>query len=233
MALPAHPHGVEPEGNLLLLGREACLAAHSARVSGLGNFFGLLNDSTLLRICSFATPEVLAALCATSDIFSAFASFEEHWRVATLRKFTTAPLSIFCSSWKATYLNAVRTIPGVDGAPPPPARTRTRGVSVFSDALFLPHQLTFGPNHFGTSPRGPPIARIAKGNIEGFSEEFEKGWGRPVVIEGFGEGSVGAGSRAWDESSLRTLIGERVFHAGGVNFRLSSYLDYARNNTDE
>lgn len=124
---------------------------------------------------------------------------------------------------------------------PTPIRARTRGVSVFSDALYLPHQLTHGPNHFGTSPRGPPVARIAKDSVPdlpGFVKEFESGVGKPVIIEGstaraVGSNTLGAGSTCWDEDSLRSTLGERIFHAGGVNFKLSDYLDYAHANSDD
>lgn len=226
-SFPPHPHGVLPEGSLLLQGPDAAIAANAARTAGLGRF-AWLDDSTLIRICSFATPAALAVLCATSDTLSAFASFDEHWRVACLQHIMGAPLTHFCGSWKITYIAMCATVP------PPPARARTRGVSVFSDALLHPHQLTYGPSHFGSSPRGPPCPRIGKDtSAQEFSVEFEAGVGRPVVIEGSRSDSVGAGSSAWDEGSLRSVLGDRVFHAGGVNFRLADYLDYAASNTDD
>ena len=225
-SFPRHPHGVLPEGTLLLQGRAAVAVADAARTAGLGSFFSRLDDATLLRICSFASPAVLAALCAASDTLSAFASFDEHWRAACLRRIMSTPLTHFCGTWKATYF-FMRS----GSSEAPPNALRTRGVSVFSDVLHLPHQLVHGPDHFGVSPRGPPCTRIAKDETaQAFSDQFELGAGRPVVIEHSGAGCIGAGSAAWDESSLRALLGDRVFHAGGVNFRLSDYLDYAHTN---
>ena len=111
-----------------------------------------------------------------------------------------------------------------------------RGRSIFSDALFLPHQLTHGPNHFGSSLRGPPVVRLRKESVPDvakFAADFEAGKGLPAILEGAGLGAVGSGSSSWDEATLRSRLGERVFHAGGVNFHLSDYLDYAASNTDD
>ena len=110
---------------------------------------------------------------------------------------------------------------------------------MFSDALFLPHQLIHGPNHFGTVPRGPPAARITNHGVPDvpkFAAEFEAGIGKPAVIEGLGAGgspSSGANSSFWDEGALADQIGDRVFHAGGVNFKLREYLTYAKSNCDD
>ena len=115
-------------------------------------------------------------------------------------------------------------------------RAATRGVSVYSDALFLSHQLTHGPNHFGAAPRGPPIARISRDaavDVRAFAAEYEAGAGTPAIIESAAGSTIGASSGAWDEAALRQTLGDRIFHAGGVNFRLSDYFDYAATNGDD
>ena len=235
MPLRSHPQGVAPEGQILLLGPEAARAAHAARAAGLC-CFAALDDATLLRICGFAAPEALAILCSASDTFAAFASFEEYWRLACIRLTASAPLTKFSGSWKATY-RAMRS----DAAPSthgPRQPSRSRGVSLFSDALYLSHQLTHGPNHFGAVPRGPPCARLPKATSPAtFSDAFETGAGQPLVLEAedvaVGTAALGAASGSWDEASLRATLGDRIFHAGGVNFHLSDYLDYAQTNTDD
>ena len=240
-ALSSHPYGVEPEGNLLLQTADATAAAHSARRTGLG-MFSRLDDATLLKVCSYAEPRSLMALCVASDTLRAFASFEELWRSAVLSKIGSKPLKEFSgSSWKATYhaLAAGRfpAISAISAAAAAAAvEPRTRGVSIYSDALFLPHELTHGPTKFGKVPRGPPIARLAptaSPDVPSFSREFEAGVGKPVVIEGAGSGTVGAGSSSWDEASLVDILGQRVFHAGGVNFHLADYFKYASSNQDD
>lgn len=80
--MPAHPHGVKPEGNLFLLEPAVVAAARAQRASGLGPLMAKLTDTLLLRILSFAGTKTLATLCSTSDTLSAFASFEEFWQAA-------------------------------------------------------------------------------------------------------------------------------------------------------
>ena len=228
--LPTHAQGVEPEGNLLLRSREETQLAHAARRAGLG-IFAQLSDATILRICSCATPGALGALSVASDMCNAFASFEEHWRIHSLVRAARAPVT-FCGAWKATFLTAVRAQSGVTERQQLPPQ-RKRGVSIASDALYLSHQLAHGSNHFG-SPRGPPVARITKGtapDLPAFTKEFEEGIGKPVVIAI--AGASGADSSTWDEDSLRLKLGDRVFHAGGANFQLADYLDYAATNADD
>ena len=227
-AMPAHPHGVQPEGTLLLSGASAAAAAAATRRAGLGRF-GLLSDATLLQICGFCAPEALLALCATSDVFAAYASSEELWRTACAQRVGGEPVK-FCGTWKRTF----RAVGGRVAAPTP--RAATRGVSVYSDALFLSHQLTHGPNHFGAAPRGPPIARISRDaavDVRAFAAEYEAGAGTPAIIESAAGSTIGASSGAWDEAALRQTLGDRIFHAGGVNFRLSDYFDYAATNDDD
>jgi hypothetical protein len=243
MSVPAHPYGVQPEGNLWLLEPGAALAAKTARMSGLGKL-AELDDLTVLRICSYAGPTMLAALCATSNTLAAFASSEDFWQSACLSRasgkgfadFRKEPFTGFCgSSWKATYIASMRASAGIP-APPLAATPLGRGrgrVSVFSDTLYNPHELIHTSTAFGASPSGPPCARIAlaaKLDVPGFALTYEAGAGLPVVLEG--AGASAATSKTWDEASLREQLGDRVFHAGGVNMRLHEYFDYAHTNND-
>ena len=241
MAMPPHPYGVEPEGNILLQEGDAVARAHAMRREGLGFFFARLDDNTILKICGFMKPAALGTLAAVSDVWRAFANFEEVWKTLVAAHVASAPCSFRGGSWKATFRLA-NVHGSAAAAAPAPARARTRGVSVFSDALFLPHQLTYGPNNFCATPRGPPVARIRELDLASFAHDFEAGAGKPVILEEGGrvdeaatgtDGSIGASSSAWDEAALRTHHGAKVFHAGGVNFRLADYLDYARDNRDD
>ena len=237
--LPPHPDGVELEGNLLLQGPEAAAAAHVARATGLG-FFSWLDDNTILAICKCAEPNTLGVLSAVSDAFSAFAAFEEHWRMHCLKLNACAPLC-FCGSWKSTFVALLMQGDRRANAKLPSRHIRRKpGVSIFSDVLYMPHQLTHGSNHFGRAPRGPLVTRISAEHVmrdlAAFADEFESGAGKPAILVGLGVGgstSVGSSSRVWDEACLRRTLGDRIFHAGGVNFKLSDYLDYAKHNTDD
>jgi hypothetical protein len=220
----------------------AALAARTARTAGLGNI-AKLDDPTVLRIFSYAGPSMLAALCATSNTIAAFASSEDFWQSACLRRvgekevaaFRHEAFTGFCgSSWKATYVAGMRKSsdaisPAITPAP------RKRSVSVFSDTLYRAHEIIHTPCAFGASPSGPPCERIAHDastlDVAEFSSTYEAGMGRPVVLEGFSSRTVA--SKTWDEASLRKQLGGRVFHAGGVNMRLREYFDYAHTNNDD
>ena len=119
---------------------------------------------------------------------------------------------------------------------------RSRGashVSIYSDTLYRPHQLAHGPSEFGVTPRGPSIHRlicpaggtISDESIAEFTETYESGVGTPVVLVGAGSATVESGY--WSEPSMRAKFGKRVFHAGGFDFQLQDFLDYATTNTDD
>ena len=76
---------------------------------------------------------------SASDVLGAFASSEELWRAATLRRASGAALTTFGGSWKASCIAAARAAAGLPAAPPP-AR-RARGVAVYSDTLYRPHEV--------------------------------------------------------------------------------------------
>ena len=64
-----------------------------------------------------------------------------------------------------------------------------------------------------------------------FRERFEADGGSPVVLEGLGKDAVASG--AWTAAALEARYGDRVYHAGGVNFRLADYLRYGASNADD
>lgn len=260
-SVPPHPYGVQPEGNLWLLEPGAAAAAAAARAAGLGELFASLDDPTILRIVGHAgEPATLSALGATSRTLAAFSSSEELWQSACLRRAAGEgyadfrlenTFAGFCGgSWRETYMKAARARIGVQ-APTSEAMRRRREAAVaappiFSDTLYRPHELAHAPSAFGASPSGPPCARTARCcaiaedasssspprmDAAEFSSTYESGDGRPVVLEGLG--AKCAARSAWDEAPLRERLGERVFHAGGVNMRLREYLDYAGTNSDD
>lgn len=242
---------IQPEGNLWLLSRAAAHAAHESRRNGLGQFHSL-GDVTLLRILSYLGPRELAMLCMTSNTFSAFASFEEFWQLACLRRaedagftdFHREPFSgYFYGSWKKSFFAGMRSdgpssSNSVNSCNNEPSSSVTAvvdmtRVSVYSDVLYQSYELVHGPSAFGTVLKGPPCLRLAQAEIPdvaAFTAMYEAGIGRPVLLEG--AGAAYTNNKGWDEEILRETVGDRVFHAGGVNFKLRDYFDYARTNND-
>jgi len=229
--LPPHPHGVEPEGNLWALGQGGAAAALAKRATGLGSL-ALLDDVMLLRVLQFNEPPALAALCCTSGVLGAFACHEDLWRVACIwRANSDGALTFFAGSWKATLR---RLVTGKYAAAPAPSARRTRGTEVFSDALYRTHELTYAASAFGEAPEGPPCARLAREaapDVESFAAGFEAGEGKPLVLEGANSSAIATG--AWEEAALCNQLGDRVLHAGGVNFSLRAYVEYAHSNVDD
>ena len=245
MERPSHPHGVQPEGSLWFQGPDAVAAARTKRSAGLGPRLGRLADATLLEICRFGGVEMLASMCASSDALAAFASFEELWKPLCLARFVVSTREFknfqdichFERSWKASCLKFLRATSrgggGDAAAQALPVAERSRGVSVYSDLLYQPHEVSHGPSPFGAKPKGPRCARVkspASCQPDAVAS-FEVGAGRPVVLEG--AGAEAAADSTWDEPSMRRILGDRVFHAGGVNFKLKDYFEYAGRNMDD
>ena len=250
LSISPHPHGVLPEGNLFLLGSGGVTKANKKRCQGLGPMMSKLDDNTLIKVLSYSGSSTLAALCSTSDTLHAFASFEEFWQAACLRRAVKStrqfvdlrePFTYFCGSWKDSYLAVMREIHGT-GSTSIPLLTRTRGVSIFSDVLYRPHELAHKTNAC-VVPKGPPSSictRIkpdadATLDAAGFSLIYEAGTGKPVIIEPAGastssSSSSNSNASIWDDESLFGRFGDHVFHASGVNFKLKDYFTYARTN---
>jgi hypothetical protein len=186
MSVP-HPHGVQPEGNLFLLTASAAHAAHDKRRSGLGPLLSKLKDTTLLQIFSFSGPRELAMLCIASDTLAAYASFEEFWQSACLRRaagagftdFRREPFAGFCGFWKRSYFassstasstspcsssssspSSSSTTSSLSAKREPQQQSKPRRVAVYSDTLYRPHELMHTPSALGVNLKGPPCARI-------------------------------------------------------------------------
>ena len=198
LSITPHAQGVLPEGNLFLLGSTGVTKANQKRCDGLGPSLSKLDDNTLIKILSYCGSSTLATLCSTSDILHAFASFEEFWQAACLRRAVKStrefknlrePFTHFCGSWKASYLAVMREIHGA-GSSNIPLHIRTRGVSIFSDVLYRPHELAHKPNAC-VVPKGPPSSICTRIKPDAdmaldaatFSLIYEAGTGKPVIIE--------------------------------------------------
>ena len=237
---------LQPEGNQWLLSRAAAQAAHESRRNGLGSFHAV-GDVTLLRILSFFGPRELAMMCMTSHTFSAFASYEEFWQLACLRRaedagftdFHRHPFSgYFYGSWKKSFLagqnsRSSNANTGSNGVSESSLGVDMTRVAVYSDLLYHSYELVHGSSAFGSVLKGPPCLRLAQceiPDVAAFTAKYEAGIGRPVLLERAGAAS--SNNKGWDEEMLRKTVGDQVFHAGGVNFKLKDYFSYARTNND-
>ncbi|KAH8056971.1 hypothetical protein JL722_7194 [Aureococcus anophagefferens] len=85
--------------------------------------------------------------------------------------------------------------------------------------------------HLDETPAVRRVRDFSKLDRAAFREQFEADGGSPVVLEGLGEDAVASG--AWTAAALEARYGDRVYHAGGVNFRLADYLRYGASNADD
>lgn len=215
-----HPHGVEPSGNMLL--RED--GGRGFRRERLGPYLAVLSDCVILACVQYLETASLLALCTTSIGLRAFASFEELWKGIGLQLLESGRRLVFCNgSWKTSVL----------GRPCDKARVPRR-LSLYSDLLYQPFRWV----HELPAPaftRLLPADNVRRVSVEStsraeFAETFESGSGRPAILEDTGFAKVAA-EPIWDELKLR--FGERLVHAGGINWPLSAYLAYAAENCDE
>ncbi|EGB08361.1 hypothetical protein AURANDRAFT_26320 [Aureococcus anophagefferens] len=224
-SIPAHPEGVEPQGQLFVEPESVRVAAATFRRAGLG-VVARLDDALIVAALEHLDETSLATLAGASRVFGAFARFDELWKARCLRRSDGGLLPPWRGSWHATVV-AARGGAADAPRPRPPAR-------LFSDVLYRPHLLAHSPSPFGAAPKGPAVRRVrdfSKLDRAAFRERFEADGGSPVVLEGLGEDAVASG--AWTAAALEARYGDRVYHAGGVNFRLADYLRYGASNADD
>ena len=218
--MPPHPLGVEPEGNLFLQAASVKAEAVAVRCRGLGARLARLGDATVLDVLSFLAPSALGVVCGSSKVLGAYACFEELWKEACVRRHNGGVLPAWRGSWRETWAGAEARASA--------AVVRPR---LFSDALFRPHLLAHSPSPFGERATGPPCERVSGLDARAFSARFEAGGGTPVVLVGLG--AAAAAEEAWGEPGLGGAFGKRIYHAGGVNFRMEDYLKYGKENVDD
>ena len=150
-------------------------------------------------------------------------NYQEFWQAACLRRAVQStrefinlrePFTYFCGSWKASYLAVMRDIHGAGSTSIlAPQYTRTRGVSIFSDVLYRPHELAHKPSACTVS-KGPPssictrIKPDADASLDAatFSLIYESGTGKPVIIEAT-EASTCNNGKSSDGNSSDNAIG--------------------------
>ncbi|KAH8083831.1 hypothetical protein JL720_8068 [Aureococcus anophagefferens] len=219
-SIPAHPEGVEPQGQLFV---EPERARRRGDISARGpRRRRAPRRRAHRRRAGAPRRNVLATLAGASRVFGAFARFDELWKARCLRRSDGGLLPPWRGSWHATVVAAAAA-----GAPTAAAR-----------AALQRRPLPAAPPGALAEPlrrraKGPAVqrARLFKTRPRRLRERFEADGGSPVVLEGLGEDAVASG--AWTAAALEARYGDRVYHAGGVNFRLADYLRYGASNADD
>ncbi|GBG27234.1 Bifunctional arginine demethylase and lysyl-hydroxylase JMJD6 [Hondaea fermentalgiana] len=229
----AHPLGVKPASNALLLG-EADRAAVLDPAAGLGprtlGRVALADEDLLLRVLGLLDAASLGRFSCVSRIAYAYATADFLWRDLALATWTRAEAFDFRGgSWR---LSVLRT-----DAKYHPAR----GAIVLSDALFRPfHYGNLDPNPAWLEREVVETREASDLSVEDFVKDFELA-NRPVLIKGalrpnwpafeaWGDAPLADGRRP----SLRVLEGsEAPFRVGPVDMRLCDFLTYSEMQNEE
>ncbi|XHG09515.1 hypothetical protein AWENTII_012571 [Aspergillus wentii] len=207
-AIPGHPLGVKPSGNALL-------ASENLRNS-IGTF-NLLPDELILLLLEFLDSPALLRIGRTCKAFYAFTRAEDLWKAL----FTWSPPPSFSwrGTWRSTFLNL------------PPSQVSILDCSnLFSDALHRPFycaHISLTP-YVSNIPTRNKIARLP--NLT--PEEFQENWtDKPFVLtEPVKEWPA---YKDWSVETLVSKYKDTVFRAEAVDWTLSTYVDYMKNNSDE
>ncbi|KAH8071740.1 hypothetical protein JL721_4243 [Aureococcus anophagefferens] len=192
-SIPAHPEGVEPQGQLFVEPESVRVAAATLRRAGLG-VVARLDDALVVAALEHLDETSLAALAGASRVFGAFARFDELWKARCLRRSDGGLLPPWRGSWRDGRRRGRRR----RQRDAPPAR-------LFSDVLYRPHLLAHSPSPFGAAPKGPAVrARDFQNSTAAFGNAEADG-GSPVVLEGLGEDAVASG--AWTAAALEARYG--------------------------
>lgn len=211
-----HPLGVRPIGNMYSEDAACCIRQRS-----LGRHISLLPDDVLCRLLTFCDAASLRALALSSRACYAFSRDEDLWRALTLN--TYASDFRFAGSWRCTYTLAERMATQACGSKRP--RATVQAVGVYSDVLFHKWRCmsaVMQPEWMEVSN----VERVDGGRLSGdeFYKRFEEP-GTPVILTGVVPNW--RASERWNSKYLRDTSGDAQFVAGGFEFSMSDYLDYA------
>jgi hypothetical protein len=217
-ACAPHPIGVCPTGNLYCEGAPPCI-----RRTSLGPHLSRLPDALLCRLLAHCSADALLALALTSRAAYAYARDEDLWRALTLRTFRER--FRFAGSWRATYATASVTRGGVSGVPAAKRPRVVRATGVYSDVLFHKWRCATAVMQGAWLERDNAV-RVdgTRVSVDEFRERYERP-GVPVVVTGLVPGW--RASDTWSEDHFRDEYGDVSFVAGGYDFPMRHYLEYA------
>ena len=214
-ALPSHPDGIRPLGNL-----------YSATRSNLkvnAGLFSHLPDELLIHVLEQLDALALLRIGATCKALYAFARHDELWKTLVVEP----PLAVmqpgqvleWCGSWRATYWSL-----------PPDKQSRLNCTGLYSDTLYrpfycanLPLEPYVDPVRFRSQiPKLPDLT----------PEDFRECWAdKPFILtEPAKSWKV---CREWDLQTLKSRYDSTIFRCEAVDWRMDTYTQYMRHTADE
>lgn len=239
----SHPLGVKPSGNALLSSEHGKMEALRDKLLGdLAKF----PEHLLVEILSYITdPNDLRSLGQSSRILYAYTYTDEYWRDIYMKEYrrlerTTHRRDIQpfgCSKWRGSWR---KTILHVDEE----CRPKVNSL-IFSDTLYRPFQcanidyLTLFANVIDYERRSSELCHTLNSDfgVERFHEcsfdlaEFHRHWmNKPFILQ---KDRHQKSWPKWDFDDLLKLFPKEQFRQEAVQWDLSTYVEYAKNNCDE
>ena len=214
-ALPSHPRGVKPLGNLY--------SSSDRNIKTRSGSFASLPDEVLLYVLEYLEARHLLHLAATCKALYAFTCHDELWKTLLAE----SPLSSlqhnqrlqWRGTWRETYLSL-----------PSDRATSVDCSGLYSDALYRPFQCAHLSLDRYTDPERfrSPIPKLPYLS----PDEFQAHWSNKPFILTEPVKSWRA-YHDWDVTKLRDRYGGSVFRCEAVDWPMESYLQYMRENDDE
>lgn len=238
---PSHPLGVKPSGNALLSNVDHIKETHRKLLGDFARF----PEELLVELLSYITePQDLKNLGLCSRILYAYTYSEEHWRSLYLKEYERLEkmgkkdIAPFGSrKWRGSWRRSVLAIDTE-------SLVQTNSL-VFSDLLYRPYQCstidytTLFKNVIDHERRSHELGRTLNSlfGVERFQEgsltleDFRNNYiDKPFILQ---EERGSNRWPKWDFDELHTKFSAEKFRQEAVQWNLSKYLDYAKNNCDE
>ncbi|QLG71371.1 hypothetical protein HG535_0B04130 [Zygotorulaspora mrakii] len=240
---PRHPLGVKPSGNVLLV-TENLEETKKRRAMLLGDF-AKFSEELLLEVLTYLNDQDLKNLSHCSRILYAYAYSEDLWRNMYMKEYCRLGKAHSCGEivpfasqkWRGSWRKSVL---GIAHEALPQSNDL-----IFSDILYRPYQCSkinyrmlfkdiieleeksYHCCHSLNKQFG--IERFREEDIlqEGFKTKYVE---KPFILQ---SATVRDRWPNWDLDHLLKMFPEKCFRQEAVQWKLSKYIDYARNNMDE
>ena len=237
-----HPQNIKPYGNFVLADDAQKLAVLKSK----GSFFGGLSDDLIMEIVNLLDTPDLIHLMHTSRYFYGFVSFDQIWRDLYIKRLLQQEQgkSIRFSKWRGSWRNSVL---GID------CQSKINCDVVYSDILYeqyqnsqvkyqdlfsnlIKEQEVLRQQKPLVMKNSAPLKSYYKGRIPRIDEEtftmedYNTNWyNHPFILQSADKNRW----PKWTTDYLQDKFSDVKFRQESVEWRLSRYMDYARNNNDE
>jgi hypothetical protein len=194
----------------------------STRPRGLGRHLSRLPDDIVLNILEGLDGFDLVRFAQCSKAAYVYAHHADLWRALVLVEFGSGMrFDTQSGNWRQTWVQS-RKPKGWDECPVHrPLRVR----GVFSDLLFKPWVCSHleVPSQWLEASSIPRVD-VSSLTVEEFEERFERP-NVPVILTGWS--TKWKAMESWTPHALTERFGSRKIHAGGFEFSMKEYLEYA------